>query len=56
MCDLDSEIFADKREVVGSSTVGFDAAESHLVQQCIGSGSRLFGDRGHLFTKLQKGI
>ena len=54
MCDPDSGRFAEKRGVSGSATVVFDAAYSHLVQQLMGSGSRLFGGRGHLFGKLKK--
>ena len=54
MCDLDSTRFAEKREVTGSATVGFNASDSHLVQQYMGSRSRLFGGRGHLFGKRKK--
>ena len=54
MCDPYSGRFTQKREVTGSDTVEFDTVESHLVQKCMGSGSRLFGGRVHPFGKLQK--
>ena len=56
MCNPESERFAEKREVEGSATVGFDAADSHLVQQFMVSRSSLFGGRGHLFGKCKKGL
>ena len=54
MCNPDSGHFADKRVVAGSATMGFDAADSHLIKQFMGSGSSLFGGRGRIFRKLKK--
>ena len=56
MCNPDYGRFAKKREVAGSATVGFDAADSHLIKQFMGSGNSLFGGRGRLFGKLKKDI
>ena len=54
MWDPEYGQFAEKREVTGSATVVFDVADSHLLQQCMRRGSRLFGFRGHIFGKWQK--
>ena len=37
--------FAEKREEAGSYTVGSDAEDYYLTQQCMVNGSRLFGGR-----------
>ena len=54
MCNPESERFAEKREVEGSATVGFDVADSHLVQQLMVSGNSLFGGRVHIFGNFKK--
>ena len=53
MCNTDSGSFVEKREVAVSATVGFNMADYHLIQQCMGIRSRIFGVRGHLFVKLK---
>ena len=40
--------------MAGSATVVFDSVDSHLVQKCMGSRSRLFGGRLHLFGNDKK--
>ena len=45
MRNPDSGRFAEKREAARSVIVGFDAADSHLVKICMGSGIRIFGGR-----------
>ena len=54
MCALYLGKFEDKREIAGSAIVGFNTMEYHLVQQCMGGGSRLFGGRIHLLSKWKK--
>ena len=56
MCAPDPGHFEEKRELAESATVGLDALDSHLVQQHMGSGNRLFGGRGHLLRKGQNGV
>ena len=54
MCATDPVLFEEKMELTGSATVGLNALDSHLVQQRMGSGIRIFGNRGHLIIKWQK--
>ena len=54
MCNPYYGRFVEKMEVEGSAPVVFDAADSHLVQKFMVSGSRLFGGRGRIFGKWKK--